>query len=90
MLFLSRFQWLLIWAVLPIALLFLPARKSPAQAQPVVRASLEGHTDTLTCLAYSPDGKTLASGSKDGTVRLLEHRDEQASRWPPCPVTRKW
>ncbi|MFI4982927.1 MAG: WD40 repeat domain-containing protein, partial [Nevskiales bacterium] len=36
------------------------------------RATLEGHRDAVTCLAYAPDGKTLATGSKDGTVRLWD------------------
>ncbi|KAG8407850.1 WD repeat-containing protein [Metarhizium acridum] len=30
---------------------------------------LEGHTDFVDCCAYSYDGKLLASGSNDGTVR---------------------
>lgn len=33
-------------------------------------ATLEGHTSTVLVLAWSPDGKALASGSRDGTVRL--------------------
>lgn len=31
---------------------------------------LEGHTDTVVGLAFSPDGKLLASSSRDGTIRL--------------------
>lgn len=33
-------------------------------------ASLQGHTQRITSLAYNPDGKTLASGSADKTIIL--------------------
>jgi WD40 repeat protein len=36
-----------------------------------VRA-LTGHTDTVTTLAFSPDGHTLASGSQDRTIALFD------------------
>ena len=34
--------------------------------------SLQGHTDSVWSVAWSPDGKTLASGSRDQTVKLWE------------------
>ncbi|HZV00839.1 MAG TPA: WD40 repeat domain-containing protein [Planctomycetota bacterium] len=33
---------------------------------------LTGHTDTVRCLAYSADGKTLVSGGSDKTIRVWD------------------
>ena len=38
--------------------------------EPVLKATLKGHKDTVSLLSFSPNGKWLASGSLDSTVGL--------------------
>jgi WD40 repeat protein len=53
-----------------LALALLPPRAGPAAGQAVT--IWKGHKHTITCLAYAPDGKTLASGAKDGEAILWD------------------
>jgi WD40 repeat protein/DNA-directed RNA polymerase specialized sigma24 family protein len=45
------------------------------------QASLKGHDQRVVCVAFSPDGKTLASGGQDGTIRLWEVATGQQRAW---------
>jgi len=53
-----------------------------AAARPGI-AILGGYNSTVLAMAFSPDGKTLASGSADNTVQLRERGHPPTDRRPP-------
>ncbi|BCW99929.1 MAG: hypothetical protein KatS3mg024_2756 [Armatimonadota bacterium] len=57
----------LAFALLPVA---------PVSAtRPDIKWMAGGHTNGISCVAYSPDGQTLASGSWDGTIKVWRVAD---------------
>ena len=75
------------WRIAPTA----QARYSLLQsfAQPV-RGILAAQPGVVTTVAYSPDGKTLAAGYQDGTIRLWDiasHRLISTASWGGAVLT---
>jgi WD40 repeat protein len=62
------------WLLLTVGVGLPPADgpRPPAVQGPKERASLRGHTNDVFALAFTADGKKLASGSRDKTIRLWD------------------
>ncbi len=64
--------------------------RSRFRQPPQLQATLRGHTWTVYSLAFTPNGRTLISGSADGTVRLWDvasGQEKRCFRWHTRWVT---
>ena len=52
-----------------------------------LKATLEGHTDSVNSVAFSPDGSIIASGSADATVKLWDVSRPFQSRVPKATLS---
>ena len=53
-------------------------------------ATLSGHTGTVTCAAFSPDGGLLASGSQDGAVKIWSASERKLLKTLTLTTTPVW
>ena len=55
------------------AVVWLPPRDAPRPPSPLIAIrTLKGHTDSVYTLAFSPDGKTLATAGNDSFIKLWD------------------
>ena len=52
-------------------------------------AKLSGHTDEVTCARFSPDGRQIATASRDGSIRLWNQRRPDAP-WGVICLSEFW
>ena len=54
-------------------------------------STLAGHTDSITCIVLHPNGESLASASKDGSIRIWNVKEKRCEKelkgHKECPVT---
>src|SRR5258707_12534860 len=68
-----------------LALLFALAESADGQPptgrrQPVLLETTAAHKEDVRAVVYLPDGKTVATGSEDGTIKLWDAETQKESR----------
>src|SRR5436189_266517 len=58
--------------------------------QPAKPLILKGHTKFVSSVVFSPDGKSLASGSSDGTIRMWDTSSGICLRTLTSPGPNVW
>src|SRR5687767_1611722 len=74
---------LLLFIVLSVIVAPVVATTAPAAVDTTPLLELvpqTGHADEVTTLSFSPDGKVLATGSRDGTIKLWDTKTGVVSR----------